>query len=207
MKLVAALVCAISLSACSLYEGPDGGDDVCFTNVPARAAIDPSTGVCESTADDPPCPCNAACTAPVVMPDWPVCGGACAGLSEQSCRDTPGCHAAYADTGNDDSAANFLACWTPSVVVSGGARCDVLSADQCAMHDDCASVLISDPVGRELHFDHCSDEFAPVACAQVTSEQACVARTDCDAIYIGSDCTCDEQGHCQCNTETYDHCE
>lgn len=206
MKLLVAIVLVTALSACTLYEGPGGGDDVCFENVPARTAIDPSSGLCESTVDEPPCPCNAACIAPVVMPDWPACGGPCAGLAEQTCLATPGCHAAYADLPTADRSSDFLACWTLSVVQDGGG-CTGLSADACALHDDCESVLSSDPDNRAFHFDRCAPEQPSVPCDQVSTEQACVERTDCDAIYIGTDCTCDEQGRCQCQTETYDHCQ
>ncbi len=47
---------------------------------------------------------------------------------------------------------------------------------------------------------------AATSCATVTSESACTARTDCEAVYTGMGCECTLTG-CTCETLTYDHCE
>jgi len=49
-------------------------------------------------------------------------------------------------------------------------------------------------------------ECAATACASLATEAACLARTDCDAVYNGSNCTCDKNG-CTCQSETYSHCQ
>lgn len=47
-------------------------------------------------------------------------------------------------------------------------------------------------------------ESAP-SCAEVATEAACVARTDCAPIYQGVDCTCDDTG-CTCADWLYQEC-
>jgi hypothetical protein len=47
---------------------------------------------------------------------------------------------------------------------------------------------------------------APEDCASITTEAACTARSDCEAVYTGTNCTCDESG-CTCTTLTFDRCE
>jgi hypothetical protein len=42
------------------------------------------------------------------------------------------------------------------------------------------------------------------ACEQLTTEGACSARPDCQAIYNGANCTCDPG--CTCEELTFDHC-
>jgi hypothetical protein len=44
-----------------------------------------------------------------------------------------------------------------------------------------------------------------VACEQLATEQACVARGDCVPLYEGSDCTCTPTT-CTCNVLTYESC-
>jgi hypothetical protein len=45
------------------------------------------------------------------------------------------------------------------------------------------------------------------ACDLLGTEAACEARSDCLAIYTGTDCTCTMTGGCTCATETYSKCE
>ena len=51
-----------------------------------------------------------------------------------------------------------------------------------------------------------SSECAPPPCATLTTESACVARTDCDPVYQGTNCTCDKNG-CTCQNETFLKCQ
>jgi hypothetical protein len=44
------------------------------------------------------------------------------------------------------------------------------------------------------------------ACAALTTEASCSARSDCNPVYSGMDCTCNANG-CTCATTTFDHCE
>ena len=43
-------------------------------------------------------------------------------------------------------------------------------------------------------------------CASITDEKSCVARADCEAVYDGMGCTCDQNG-CTCTSETFARCE
>lgn len=42
-------------------------------------------------------------------------------------------------------------------------------------------------------------------CAEIAGESMCVARQDCDAFYVGVDCSCDANG-CSCSSWDYDSC-
>jgi hypothetical protein len=55
----------------------------------------------------------------------------------------------------------------------------------------------------------CHAECQPVggACEALASEGDCVARADCRAVYQGDDCTCYEDGTCECKILTYERCE
>ena len=44
------------------------------------------------------------------------------------------------------------------------------------------------------------------ACADIATEAACKARTDCEPIYQGTNCTCTPVG-CTCAVETYEMCQ
>jgi len=46
----------------------------------------------------------------------------------------------------------------------------------------------------------------PAACASLTDAGSCTARPDCEAVYMGSNCTCDNTG-CTCTTLTFERCE
>jgi hypothetical protein len=47
---------------------------------------------------------------------------------------------------------------------------------------------------------------SPADCATLTDEASCTARSDCEAVYTGSNCTCDDSG-CTCTTLTFERCE
>jgi len=44
-------------------------------------------------------------------------------------------------------------------------------------------------------------------CESVTSEAACVARTDCAAVYTGDNCVCNAAGVCQCDVLEFARCQ
>jgi hypothetical protein len=48
---------------------------------------------------------------------------------------------------------------------------------------------------------------AQAACSEIANEPACVARTDCKAIYEGVNCSCDPAGNCTCQDWVFDACE
>lgn len=47
---------------------------------------------------------------------------------------------------------------------------------------------------------------APEDCAAITDEATCTSRSDCEAVYTGSNCTCDDSG-CTCTTLSFERCE
>lgn len=44
-------------------------------------------------------------------------------------------------------------------------------------------------------------------CDAITSETVCDARPDCEAVYTGTDCTCDASGQCTCDSEMFERCQ
>ena len=166
---------------------------------------DPSTGQCQSFGQ----PCDSTCgPCPLtdVLPDWGTCSGVCESLTESQCLATADCHAAY----QDDSAAHpvFWGCWDmPSTMLHGS--CANLDAQTCSEHDDCSSLFtgpVNQPPNFVPSFESCQPEGMQVACATLTGETACLARTDCDPIYDGTNCTCDSHG-CTCQNQTFNRCE
>jgi hypothetical protein len=55
-------------------------------------------------------------------------------------------------------------------------------------------------------FFTCQHEVLGPACTTLTTKAACNARPDCNAVYTGMNCMCDNNG-CTCQTEMYSHCE
>jgi hypothetical protein len=166
---------------------------------------DPSTGQCESFGQ----PCDTSCgPCPLsdILPDWGTCYGACDSLTETQCLATADCHAAY----QDDSAAHpvFWGCWDmPATTLHGS--CANLDAQTCSEHDDCSSLYtgpVNQPPNFVPSFESCQAEAMQVACATLTLETACLARTDCDPIYDGTNCTCDPHG-CTCQNQAFARCQ
>jgi hypothetical protein len=174
----------------------------------------PANGECETFSPDLPCdpdcgPCpyggSKVHTEP--PPDWGTCFGQCNGLAEMQCLAQAQCHATY----QDDSAASpvYWGCWDlpPSGAITG--TCTNLDAQTCSEHTDCVSIYtgpVNQPQNFVPSFISCKPEVASAACTTLTTEAACKARPDCDAVYTGMNCTCDSNG-CTCQTETYSHCE
>jgi hypothetical protein len=169
---------------------------------------DPATGICQSFGQPCDPACGQACPAGgQILPNWPVCNGACENLTETQCLATNNCHAAY----QDDSAERpvFWGCWDmpPSGTIHGA--CSGLDSMTCAEHDDCYSLYtgpVNQPPNFVPSFEGCFPETPPIACSTLTTEAACTARTDCTPEYIGMNCTCDPSG-CTCQTKTFDHCQ
>jgi len=175
---------------------------------PAQELRDPATGQCESFGY----PCDPACgqqcpATGIAEPDWGSCGGACEALTETQCLASSTCHATYQDSPTPQP--TYWGCWElpPSGAITGS--CDNLDAQTCSEHPDCTSLYTS-PVNSGPNFvpafERCVAKVAQPACTTLTTEAACVARTDCDTVYTGSDCTCDSHG-CTCQTETFLRCQ
>ncbi len=177
--------------------------------IPAQQLRDPSSGQCVSFGGGMPCDpaCGQECPGVGAEPDWATCGGVCDALDEAQCLASTTCHAAY----QDDSAAQpvFWSCWElpPSGAIEGS--CANLDAQTCSEHDDCTSLYtgpVNQPPNFVPSFESCQPKVAAPACSTLTTEAACKARNDCDAVYTGTNCTCDNNG-CTCQTETFAHCQ
>lgn len=54
----------------------------------------------------------------------------------------------------------------------------------------------------------CTIECVPVGtCESLVDEASCTSRSDCGAVYNGQNCTCYQDGTCECEILTFDHCE
>lgn len=235
MRLV--FVATVLVAGCDLYVGqPPPKPPVCNAGAGGAQfqLRDPQTGVCETFGGggcDPACgPCAEGATAPpsTITLNWATCNGACEQLDEQGCLVTAGCRAAYDDPNpglGETGARTFLGCWETATWTDpgGGALedCTALDAQACSERDDCSGVYQDqdDTSGTELgiqrEFSQCIPEPPdlpppppppPPAC-DTLDEAACTARADCDAIYTGMNCTCDESGRCTCQSETFASCQ
>jgi len=129
--------------------GCTSGEPGTLCELPAAKIIDPATGDCVPTGVDS---CGVLYHVPA--PDWPTCGGACAGHDRATCVASAACHAVIV-TDHYDS------CWDvpPSGAIQGA--CAGLSAADCARHDDCASafrVELTPESQLSYAFDHCDAE-------------------------------------------------
>ncbi len=186
---------------------------------PPQPRRNPESGKCESQGGGGD-PCSG-----VDMPppqDWAVCDGQCSGLNEATCKASDACRAIYANErppNVDDFHLIYKDCWptAPSGPVHGG-QCQGLDAYRCSLHDDCVAQHDSDWSGcmdpahcdwTIGHFLSCAAESQPPppppACSTL-AEPACISRSDCEPLYLGSNCSCSPAG-CTCQTWTFDLCQ
>jgi hypothetical protein len=200
------------LAGCGLYwNNPPPDAEICAGNggVGGEQLRDPNTGQCtEYTGDYCGClPC--AEDPPDPVPSWSQCAGPCEQLDETTCLATSSCHAAYTTSDTDlIRSPAFWGCWEVEPTGPLEGSCTGLDAYTCTAHDDCIGVYspTQDP-SDPYQFSQCAPEpNAQPACSTLATEAACTARPDCDPVYVGSNCTCDEHG-CTCQTETFDYCE
>ena len=212
MKALLALLAVTS--ACSLYSGSGGGSDamcaVAKTPIDVEMLIDPSTNQCDSFTIGgggcacEPCPDQGAGSGQLI-PGWAQCDSACTALAEQACLTTTGCHATYQ---TNDVGTTFWTCDAVAVAGAANGACATLGAQDCSTRDDCTATFLDSTMTQvpTTSFASCAAEVPAVACATITDEATCTARTDCEAVYTGTNCTCDEHG-CTCATETFAYCE
>jgi hypothetical protein len=205
-----AFVLLVGLAACS------GSPMVC-EGTPATGPIDeerdPQTGTCSVAVDGCGCdPCAGACDpcANGQAAELPSCTGPCEGLGESACLATAGCHAAYLQA-QGGSAVPFWGCWDIAPLTpQESSSCSSLDALACMQQDNCTSTYVSyDGPAPDPSFSTCNAETTPpppAACSTLTTAAACTARTDCEPIYDGSDCTCTPNG-CTCQVETFELCQ
>lgn len=158
-----------------------------------------------------------------IAPSGPV-AGSCQGLDAQACSQHENCSAFYDD---DRGFLEYSDCRPEKTDVCATADCApnthceaqctdafcspacIPNSDQCATMDCspttvCVETCAPDPTGCDI----CSAQCVPVGmCESVTSEAACVARTDCAAVYTGDNCVCNAAGVCQCDVLEFARCQ
>ncbi|HEY5936810.1 MAG TPA: hypothetical protein VIU61_19310 [Kofleriaceae bacterium] len=160
--------------------------------------------------------------------------GSCAGLDAYECSRHDNCAAYF--TGLGGPSPQFRECRPePSSLCDGitcqvGSRCeeqcypcegegcppicqaycvpdtDTCDAIECPAGYDCVQVCKDDPTNPgcgECHVE-C---VATTSCEALATEAQCTARGDCTPVYLGEDCTCDENGHCVCEILEYERCQ
>jgi len=93
--------------------------------------------------------------------------------------------------------------------------CDPICQPTCVLDQDSCAAVDCGP-GFECHEvcqgggpdPSCSATCVPLGtCETLATEQACLDRGDCTAVYLGDNCTCYSNGTCDCEVLTYDRCE
>jgi hypothetical protein len=189
---------------------------------------------CHAAYQDDPTPQPVFWGCWELPPSGPV-HGSCANLDAQACSEHDDCTSLYTGPVNQgpDFVPSFESCNpAPSQLCSDldcgtGALCVVTpnapTAEQCqpvATAGACTGLTCAlpppgCPAGTTAGIDaggcytnYCipTSACAAPACTSLSTEQACLARADCDPIYNGFDCTCDLHG-CTCQSQVYDHCK
>lgn len=141
-------------------------------------------------------------------------GGVCEGLDPLTCTQHDDCVGLYVDEpNNQEPGTEFDRCAPePGGLCSsdtdclGGEQCDTSTCHQapCPPCNDCGACA-------PTCYGVCTPGLPPpppppAPCSSLSTEAACTARTDCEAVYTGYNCTCDLSG-CTCQTETFASCE
>lgn len=103
------------------------------------------------------------------------------------------------ETTMDPSSGMDTACVATCIPVGSG--CEAID---CAPGYECVDTCAMGANGGLW----CNPTCTPVtACETLTTKQACDARGDCTSVYDGENCTCYENGYCECETLTWARCE
>jgi hypothetical protein len=158
--------------------------------------------------------------------------GACTNLDAQTCSEHPDCTSLY--TSQVNSGSSFEKCnpkanstcvamdcgLDSECAVAAGSgsgttvECQpIATAGTCgglSCHDTaptCPAMTVPGIASDGCYTGYClpTDECTQPLCSTLTQAQ-CTARTDCNPIYNGSNCTCDSHG-CTCQTETFVRCQ
>jgi hypothetical protein len=125
-------------------------------------------------------------------PSGPV-QGACDNLDAYGCSRHDNCIAVYTGTSDATNTAyegtKFLRCLAEQNLPA-----------HCTDNTQCGPNLYCDTSTWTCQ------SVPDAACTAILAENACIARTDCQPLYEGTDCTCDSSG-CHCQTYTFTGCE
>jgi hypothetical protein len=199
--------------ACQTFGGTSCGCEPCAqgTVLPNWA---PCNGACEQITDETQCLATAHCHA-TYLGDlfwgcWEVepnqtATPTCLGLDAFTCTSQDSCVGRYTP-GMQNGLPAFASC-----AAETGGYC--LANTDCLYGESCDTSTCHQPVCGDCPscgacaptcYGVCA-AVAPPPCATL-DESHCTARSDCEAVYNGENCTCDARG-CTCQTETFAYCE
>lgn len=169
------------------------------------------------------------------LPPSGVVHGSCAGLDSQTCTEHDDCASVYTGPVNQppNFVPSFERCIDEPGTACSGVDCG--SGNLCVVTPAAPTTAVCQPIATagtcgvatcDIQPPNCpagttptiaaagcytgfcilTDECVTTACADLANEAACLARSDCDAVYNGMSCTCDKNG-CTCLTQTYAHCQ
>lgn len=208
----------------SLDAGAAGGGGA---DIPVQEESGECYGPC-STLDESDCLANAECHATYeqyedptglttgtsqfwscwdITPDTPEYTGLpCNELDDWTCSVSPGCASLF---DYDEYGDTYFA----SCIDKGSGSGSDVNPGECSGTVTCDMAPPACPAGTYAGIlDGCYTGYCipaaacgPLPCTTLTTESQCTARPDCDAVYVGSDCTCDDSG-CTCASEMFEKC-
>ena len=168
------------------------------------------------------------------LPPSGAAQGSCTNLDAQTCSEHPDCTSLYTSPVNQgpgfvpsfercnpeaNGTCDTIDCGAGNVCVEspggGGVECQpAATAGTCgglSCHDTppaCPTQTLPGIGADGCYTGYCipNTECTQPLCTSLTTEAQCTARSDCNSIYNGSNCTCDSRG-CTCQTETFAHCQ
>jgi hypothetical protein len=171
-----------------------------------------------------------------IAPSGPA-GGSCENLDAYECSRRDHCSGYYSDNPAADPSLHFAVCKAenaagcfgddecgetghcstsdgeclPPPGCEPGQGCPAVCFGRCIDDGEVCAVALCE-AGTTCHAEcdaqGCHPVCVPdVACASLLTETACTGRSDCRAVYDGTDCTCYENGTCECQVLTYESCE
>ena len=133
-------------------------------------------------------------------PSGPV-GGTCDGLSAYDCSRHDNCAATFVSSA---TGTQFKSCAAETHFCTIDSECGTGTCDKTTCYE-CPSC----PTCGACPPDSCTGVCTatpPPACSTLSTETDCKLRSDCVPVYDGMNCTC-YPDHCECQIQTYNHCE
>ncbi|HTJ44257.1 MAG TPA: hypothetical protein VL463_19270 [Kofleriaceae bacterium] len=177
---------------------------VCVPDQDSCANVDCGPGYhCEETCKtcgDPNTPCPDYCTVSCV-PDTSDPG---------DCYGTVTCNSAPPACPADTTPGVANGCYTGYCIPISECKHDPGTCDGpvvCGQPPPACPAGTEPGVANGCWSGYCIPDWACwQSCESITDEKSCLSRADCNTVYTGTDCTCDQNG-CVCKTETFSRCE